>query len=123
MHSRYMRLHGGAHKVAAAFDIDERKVGRPLRGGHFLTAQLHQENSATTVHDNGVIVAMGHPLDGISDHMKEYPEERRFVLADAAPADVTGVLREGGVEVLVNYLPVGSEEAARFTPVAVSMPG
>ena len=57
---------------------------------------------------------MGNPLDGVSDHMKEYPEERRFVVADGPAVNVVEVLRERGVEVLVNYLPVGSEEAARY---------
>src|SRR5208282_3848694 len=66
------------------------------------------------VRGNDVVVSMGNPLDGISDHMKDYPEERRFVAADSAPIDVARILREREVEVLVNYLPVGSEEAARY---------
>jgi myo-inositol-1-phosphate synthase len=57
---------------------------------------------------------MGNPLDGVSDHLKEYPEERRFVAADSPPTDVADILRERKVEVLVNYLPVGSEEATRY---------
>ena len=61
-----------------------------------------------------VLVSMGHVLDGISPHMKNYPENRTFVLADKEPEDVISVLKEKNVEILVNYLPVGSEEASRF---------
>jgi myo-inositol-1-phosphate synthase len=57
---------------------------------------------------------MGEVLDGISAHMADYHEERRFVAADAKPCDAAALLKESGAEILVNYLPVGSEKAARF---------
>lgn len=57
---------------------------------------------------------MGHVLDGVAPHMKDYPEDQTFVVADEEPVDVVEVLRESGAEILLNYLPVGSEEAARF---------
>ena len=60
---------------------------------------------------------MGRILDGFSDHMKNYDDKRTFVLADEpepSEADVIKLLKESGAEVLVNYLPVGSEEATRF---------
>jgi myo-inositol-1-phosphate synthase len=53
-------------------------------------------------------------MDGYAGHMEDYPEERRFLPADEEPVDVVGVLRESGAEVVVNYLPVGSEQATRF---------
>ena len=55
---------------------------------------------------------MGKVLDGFSEHMADYDERRAFVIADALEADhheVVRVLRDSGAEILVNYLPVGSE--------------
>jgi len=46
--------------------------------------------------------------------MREYPEDRRFLVAEENPCDIERVLREREVEILLNYLPVGSEEATRF---------
>ena len=46
--------------------------------------------------------------------MLDYPEHRRFVLADGKPVDVAAVLRESGAEILMNYLPVGSQKATEF---------
>ena len=57
---------------------------------------------------------MGHVLDGVSPHMRDYPEDQTFVVADEEPCNVEKVLQETGAEVLLNYLPVGSEEATRF---------
>jgi len=62
----------------------------------------------------GVEVQMGPIMDGFAEHMIDYPEDQRFVPADKEPVDVTKVLKESGAEVVVNYLPVGSEEAARY---------
>jgi myo-inositol-1-phosphate synthase len=53
-------------------------------------------------------------MDGFAEHMLDYPEDQRFVPADKEPVDVVKVLKESGAEVVVNYLPVGSEEATRF---------
>jgi myo-inositol-1-phosphate synthase len=99
--------------VVAAFDIDRRKVGRPLREAIF-SAPNCTKRIAGEINNGDARVSMGNPLDGISDHLKDYPEERRFVLADNTPEDVTKTLKEQGVEILINYLPVGSEEATRF---------
>lgn len=100
-------------RVVAAFDVDSRKVGRPLREAIF--AEPNCTKSIGPVRrGEDVIVSMGNPLDGISDHMKDYPKERRFVVSDSPPADVVSVLREREVEVLVNYLPVGSEKATQY---------
>lgn len=54
---------------------------------------------------------MGHVLDGVAEHMKNHPEDRRFVVADRKPADIVKVLRQSGAEMLLNYLPVGSQRA------------
>jgi myo-inositol-1-phosphate synthase len=103
----------GDIKVVAAFDVDRRKVGRPLHEAVFAPPNCTKTISAA-VTPSDVIVSMGPVLDGVSSHMKNYPVERTFVVADEKPADVAAVLRERGVEILLNYLPVGSEEATRF---------
>lgn len=98
--------------VVAAFDIDKRKVGRPLEDAVFAppncTKIFHREIPPTDV-----TVQMGPVLDGVADHMADYPDERAFRVADQEPCDVVQVLRESGAEVLVCYLPVGSEEGVR----------
>lgn len=102
--------------VVAAFDVDARKVGRDVSEAIFAPpncAQRFQED----VPASGTIVRMGPVLDGVPDHMNEYPESRRFVVADAPEPDqeqVIAALRESGADVLLNYLPVGSEQATRF---------
>ncbi len=99
-------------RVVAAFDIDRRKVGQPLQAAVFAPP------NCTTIFqgrlpDYGVTVMMGPVMDGVAPHMSDYPEERAFRAADAAPVDVAEVLRQTGAEVLVCYLPVGSERAVR----------
>jgi myo-inositol-1-phosphate synthase len=101
--------------VVAAFDTDARKVGKDLSEAIFAmpncTMVFHSEVPAT-----GVTVRMGKVLDGMAPHMMDYGE-RGFIRAEAPEADeaeVVAALKESGAEVLVNYLPVGSEEATRF---------
>ncbi len=103
-------------EIVAAWDIDRRKVGKDVARAIF------EKPNCTTVFcadipDTGVTVRMGRMLDGFSEHMRDYPEDRTFVPADEPQpdkADVVRVLKESGAEVLMNYLPVGSEEATRF---------
>jgi len=103
-------------EVVAAFDTDERKVGVDVHEA------IYSAPNCTTIFcsdlpESGVTVCMGRILDGFSDHMKGYDKKRTFVLADEpepSEADIIKVLKESGAEVLVNYLPVGSEEATRF---------
>jgi myo-inositol-1-phosphate synthase len=100
-------------EVAAAFDIDVRKVGRPLEEAIFAlpnnTKVFHSNIPAT-----GVTVQMGNILDGVADHMAEYPPHQRFEPSNAKPVDPAALLRESGAEILVNYLPVGSEQATAW---------
>jgi len=100
-------------EVVAAFDIDARKVGRDV------SKAIFEKPNCTAVFcpnvpEIGVEVQMGPVMDGFAEHMKDYPEDQRFVPADKEPVDVVKVLKESGAEVVVNYLPVGSEEATRF---------
>jgi len=100
-------------KVVAAFDIDARKVGRPLE-----VAVHAKPNCIKPIWEDlphyGVNVAMGPVMDGVASHMMEYPEHRAFRIADCPPVDVERVLRESEPDILMSYLPVGSEEAARY---------
>ena len=103
-------------EVVCAFDIDKRKVGRDVNEAIFArpncTAVFCPSMPAT-----GVRVSMGKVLDGCADHMADYEEDYRFVVAhEKEPAldDVVTALRDTGAEILMNYLPVGSEEATRF---------
>ncbi len=100
-------------EVVAAFDVDRRKVGQSVEKAIYAlpncTAQIVPEVRAT-----GVIVQMGEILDGISDHMAEYPDHRAFRPSSEKPVNVAQVLREAKADVLVCYLPVGSEKAVRY---------
>ena len=103
-------------EVVAAFDVDRRKVGRDVSEAIFAPPNCTAVFCAE-VPKAGVPVRMGRVLDGFSEHMRSYDERRAFVIADALEADhheVVRVLRESGAEILVNYLPVGSERATRF---------
>ncbi len=103
-------------EVVAAFDIDKRKVGRDINEAIFA------KPNCTTVFcgdlpAGGVTVRMGQVLDGVSEHMANYEENRTFMVADAeqpSKEDVVRMLKENGTEILLNYMPVGSEQAARF---------
>ena len=98
-----------------AIDTDARKVGKDLGEAIFAapncTAIFHKD-----VPRIGVAVQMGRVLDGMAAHM-ETAGERGFIRSDEAEADqeaIVAALKASGAEVLVNYLPVGSEEATRF---------
>jgi myo-inositol-1-phosphate synthase len=100
-------------RVVAAFDVDARKVGRPLEEAAFAPPNCTRI-FAEKLPASGVTVQMGPVLDGIAEHMARHPAERAFRAAHARPVDVAQALRESGAEVLVCYLPVGSERAVRL---------
>jgi myo-inositol-1-phosphate synthase len=103
-------------EVVTAFDIDARKVGRDVAEAIFAAPNCTTA-FCPEVPKAGVPVRMGRTLDGFSEHMRDYDEKRRFVPSDALEADraeVVRVLEESGAEVVLNYLPVGSEKATRF---------
>lgn len=103
----------GDIEVVAAFDIDARKVGKPLREAIFAKPNCTQI-FYSDLPDYPVTVQMGPVMDGYSEHMKNYPEDRTFIPANREPVDVVRVLKESGADILINYLPVGSEKASRF---------
>jgi myo-inositol-1-phosphate synthase len=99
-------------EVVAAFDVDRRKVGRPVEEAIFAKpncTRIFQRALPVT----NVKVQMGPILDGVATHMTDYPEDDAFRPADATPVDVARVLRDTRAEVLACYLPVGSEQATR----------
>jgi len=103
-------------EVVTAFDVDVRKVGKDISEAIFEAPNCTQV-FCKDIPKTGVRVRMGRILDGVADHMQEFPEQRRFQVSDepeASQAEIVEALRESGAEVMVNYLPVGSETAARF---------
>lgn len=103
-------------EVVAAFDIDRRKVGKDIS-----EAIVAKPNCTTVfcphVPLSGHLVQMGKVLDGVSAHMVGYDEDQTFVVADEkepTKADVVASLRESGAEMLINFMPVGSEAATAF---------
>ncbi|PSJ36667.1 inositol-3-phosphate synthase [Allosphingosinicella deserti] len=103
-------------KVVAAWDIDRRKVGRDVAEAIF-----EKPNCTAIFCDHvpasGTIVEMGRILDGFSEHMADAPDDRTFLVADAGEPDKDAIVRrlkETGTDVLMNYLPVGSQTATEF---------
>lgn len=106
----------GDVEVVCAFDVDRRKVGRDLSEAIFAPPNCTAV-FCPHVPPTGVRVRMGPMLDGIAGHMYEHPAERTFVPAQSPAPDrdeVVRALRDSGAEILLNYLPVGSERASRF---------
>ncbi|HYE29130.1 MAG TPA: inositol-3-phosphate synthase [Allosphingosinicella sp.] len=103
-------------RIVAAWDVDRRKVGKDVARAIF-----EKPNCTAVFCDHvplsKVQVEMGRVLDGYSDHMAEWPDDRTFLLADLPQpdkADVVRRLKETETDVLLNYLPVGSQEATEF---------
>jgi myo-inositol-1-phosphate synthase len=100
-------------EVVAAFDIDKRKVGQTIDKAIYAKPNC-TKNIVNEIPASSVVVQMGEVLDGCSDHMAEYPEDRAFRVASEKSVDVVKVLKETQADVLVCYLPVGSEKAVKF---------
>jgi myo-inositol-1-phosphate synthase len=102
---------GGYHvrdiQFVAAFDVDAKKVGRDL--SEAIVASQNNTIKICEVPPLGVTVQRGHTLDGLGRYYREIVEE-----SDEEPVDVVAALRDAEVDVLVCYLPVGSEQATRF---------
>ncbi|MEJ2364525.1 MAG: inositol-3-phosphate synthase [Deltaproteobacteria bacterium] len=103
-------------EVVAAFDIDQRKVGRDVAEAIFALPNCTKVFYRNIL-KSGVIVQMGRILDGLAEHMQNYADNYTFVPAterEPELEDVVRILQESEAEILMNYLPVGSEEATRF---------
>ena len=103
-------------EVVAAIDIDKRKVGKDV------SEAIYAKPNCTTIFypdmkEMGVKVSMGQVLDGVAPHMSNYKEDATFVISDEvekSKEEIVELLKESGAEILVNYLPVGSEKAGKF---------
>lgn len=107
MHVQFGDYHVSDLEFVAAFDVDAKKVGQDLSA-----AIVASENNTIKICDVppvGVTVQRGPTLDGLGLYYRQTIEE-----SDAEPVDVTAALRETQADVLVCYLPVGSEEAAKY---------
>ncbi len=112
MHARIGDWGPSDIEIVAAFDIDRRKVGKRVEEAIFAKPNCTKVfQSALPVSD--VVVQMGPVLDGVAPHMADYPDDEAFRPADEEPADVVQVLKDAEAEVLVCYMPVGSEDAVR----------
>ncbi|MEE8506644.1 MAG: inositol-3-phosphate synthase [Kiloniellales bacterium] len=112
MHPRIGGWGCGDIEVVAAFDIDRRKVGKPLEEAIFAKPNCTRVFQKV-MPVSSVTVQMGPILDGVAPHMLDQPEDDSFRPAEDTPVDVAQTLRESGAEILICYLPVGSEQAVR----------
>jgi myo-inositol-1-phosphate synthase len=107
MHVQFGDYHVSDLEFVAAFDVDGKKVGFDLA-----EAIVSSENNTIKIADvppTGVTVQRGHTLDGLGRYYRETIEE-----SAEEPVDIVAALREARVDVMVCYLPVGSEKAAKF---------
>ena len=107
MHVDLGGYHIGDVEFVAAFDVDVEKVGKDL--SEAIWAGQNNTIKFSDVPFSGVEVQRGPTYDGIGKYLSQV-----IVQSDAAPVDVAQVLREREVDVLLSYLPVGSEEATKF---------
>ena len=107
MHVRLGDYHVRDVEFVAAFDVDAKKVGLDLADA--IGASENNTIKICDVPATGVTVQRGHTLDGLGRYYRETITE-----SEDAPVDVVAALRAAKADVLVCYLPVGSEEAARF---------
>ena len=107
MHVKFGPYHVRDVEFVAAFDVDAKKVGFDLSDAIFAS-----ENNTIKIADvppTGVTVQRGHTLDGLGKYYRETITE-----ADGEGGDVVQALKDAKVDVLVSYLPVGSEQADKF---------
>ena len=107
MHVQFGEYHVRDVEFVAAFDVDAKKVGQDLSA-----AIGASENNTIKICDvpvTGVIVQRGHTLDGLGKYYRETISE-----SEEAAVDVVSALKAAKTDIVVCYLPVGSEDAARF---------
>jgi len=107
MHVQFGDYHVGDVEFVAAFDVDAKKVGLDLSDA--IGASENNTIKIADVPNKGVEVQRGHTLDGLGRYYRETIEE-----SSEAPVDVVQILKDKQVDVLVCYLPVGSDDAAKF---------
>jgi myo-inositol-1-phosphate synthase len=107
MHVKFGEYHVRDVEFVAAFDVDDKKVGKDL--AEAINASENNTIKIADVPTSGVEVQRGHTLDGLGKYYRLTIEE-----SAAEPVDVVQVLKDRKVDVLVSYLPVGSEQADKF---------
>ena len=107
MHVKFGEYHVNDVKFVAAFDVDDKKVGKDL--SEAINASENNTIKIADVPTTGVEVQRGHTLDGLGKYYRLTIDE-----SAAEPVDVVQVLKDRQVDVLVSYLPVGSEHADKF---------
>ena len=107
MHVQFGPYHVRDVEFVAAFDVDAKKVGTDL--AEAIGASENNTIKFADVPPTGVTVQRGPTMDGLGEYYQDIITE-----SDEQPVDVVGVLRDAQVDVLVSYLPVGSEDADRF---------
>jgi myo-inositol-1-phosphate synthase len=107
MHVQFGEYHVSDLEFVAAFDVDAKKVGQDL--AHAIHASENNTIKIADVAPTGVTVQRGHTLDGLGKYYLETIEQ-----STEAPVDIVKVLKDSKADVLVCYLPVGSEQAAKF---------
>jgi myo-inositol-1-phosphate synthase len=107
MHVQFGEYHVRDIEFVAAFDVDAKKVGRDL--SEAISASENNTIKFADVPPLNVTVQRGHTHDGLGKYYRETIEE-----SDDSPVDVVQALRDARADVLVSYLPVGSEDADRF---------
>jgi myo-inositol-1-phosphate synthase len=116
MHPEIGGYRPGDIEVVAAFDVDVRKVGCDLSEAVFALPNCTVA-LAPDLPPSGVVVQRGPVLDGVAEHLRDQPPDRSFLLCDGPEPDaaaVTAALVDARAQVMVLFLPVGSEAAARF---------
>lgn len=117
MHPSIAGITVGDIAIACAFDVDRRKINTPVAKAVFAPPN-NARIFCPDPDDNGAMVHAGPRFDGVAAHLEHFPAERRAVINDheAEPqiADIVRILRQAKVNVLVNYLPVGSQKATEF---------
>ena len=100
--------------VVAAIDVDSRKVGLPVGKAIFQKPNNTEVFQKLIPIKNEVLVTRGPTLDGIANHMKEYPSNQSFRESSSKVENVVDVLKKSKADVLICYLPVGSQEAVEY---------
>jgi myo-inositol-1-phosphate synthase len=106
----------GHIEVAAAIDVDTRKVGKRLSQAIYSKPNCCYEITPT-VPESSVRVVMGQVHDGVSPHMQNYTNDETIMISEhpaLSQGEIVRLLRNTATDVMVNYLPVGSEQATRF---------
>src|SRR5512138_3745028 len=107
MHVKFGDYHVSDVQFVAAFDVDAKKVGSDV--AEAINASENNTIKICDVPPTGVVVQRGHTLDGLGKYYRQTIDE-----SDTEPVDVVQALKDAQVDVLVSYLPVGSEDADKF---------